>query len=501
MSTPQADICLLLEGTWPYVRGGVSSWVHQMLLGLPDVRFSVVFIGGERDAYPQRHYLIPPNVVHLEEIFVSDAWRYPARPDDTPPSGDRDALESLYRYFQHPDMPTPEHGQELLRQLVAGRITSAQLLRSEASWQVLSQGYLEHCSDPSFIDYFWTLRTMQTPLVMLTELLGRLPRARAVHAVSTGYAGLLGALLKGYWQCPFILTEHGIYTKERKIDLAQAAWVAGKSEESEVSGLAATSGYIRTLWIRYFERAGLLAYQNADPIIALYEGNRARQIRDGAPPALTQVIPNGIALSEWQQVRAHRPEGIAPVAGLIGRVVPIKDVKTFLRAVRSVVNEIPDFEAWIVGPEDEDPAYAHECHSLVSSLGLTGQVRFLGFCNIREIMPQLGVAVLTSISEAQPLVILEAWCAGTPVVSTDVGSCRELIEGVGEEDRALGVAGEVVPIADPLATARAIQRLLQNPDRWHAAQQAGEQRVQRRYSDDLMFARYWRLYRAAMGEG
>ena len=200
-------------------------------------------------------------------------------------------------------------------------------------------------------------------------------------------------------------------------------------------------------------------------------------------------------------MRAQRGEGIAPVAGLIGRVVPIKDVKTFLRAVRSVVSEIPEFEAWIVGPEDEDPGYAQECHSLVSSLGLTGQVHFLGFRNIREIMPQLGVMVLTSISEAQPLVILEAWCAGTPVVSTDVGSCRELIEGVGEQDRALGTAGEVVPIADPQATARVIQRLLQNPERWHAAQRAGEQRVQERYSDELMFARYSRLYRDAMGEG
>ena len=40
-----ADICLLLEGTWPYVRGGVSSWIHQMILGLPDLTFSVMFIG------------------------------------------------------------------------------------------------------------------------------------------------------------------------------------------------------------------------------------------------------------------------------------------------------------------------------------------------------------------------------------------------------------------------------------------------------------------------
>jgi glycosyltransferase involved in cell wall biosynthesis len=54
---------------------------------------------------------------------------------------------------------------------------------------------------------------------------------------------------------------------------------------------------------------------------------------------------------------------------LIGRVVPIKDIKTFIRAMRRVVNQMPEAEGWIAGPEDEDPAYAEECQNLVRSLG------------------------------------------------------------------------------------------------------------------------------------
>ncbi len=68
------DICLLLEGTWPYVRGGVSSWINQMILGMPEVTFSVLFIGGSRDAYPTRQYEIPDNVKHIEEIYLEDTW-------------------------------------------------------------------------------------------------------------------------------------------------------------------------------------------------------------------------------------------------------------------------------------------------------------------------------------------------------------------------------------------------------------------------------------------
>ena len=70
--TPTADICLLLEGTWPYVRGGVSSWIHQMILGLPELTFTVMFIGGQRQAYSGRRYEIPPNVLHIEEVFLEE---------------------------------------------------------------------------------------------------------------------------------------------------------------------------------------------------------------------------------------------------------------------------------------------------------------------------------------------------------------------------------------------------------------------------------------------
>ena len=102
-----------------------------------------------------------------------------------------------------------------------------------------------------------------------------------------------------------------------------------------------------------------MAYAAADPIVSLYEGNRARQIADGAAPARTRVIPNGIDLDRFAARAAGRPAAIRRrVVGLIGRIVPIKDIKTFIRAMREVVAVLPDAEAWIVGPEDEDSRYA-----------------------------------------------------------------------------------------------------------------------------------------------
>jgi polysaccharide biosynthesis protein PelF len=166
--------------------------------------------------------------------------------------------------------------------------------------------------------------------------------------------------------------------------------------------------------------------------------------------------------------------------------------------MRRVVNRLPGAQGWIAGPMEEDPAYAQECQNLVASLGLEEHVKFMGFQKVENLMPQIGLVVLSSISEALPLVILEGYAAGVPVVSTDVGSCRQLIEGLGEQDKALGHSGSVVSIADPQALADAALALLADPVAWQAASQAGIARVERYYTDTLMFDRYRQIYENAL---
>jgi len=107
------------------------------------------------------------------------------------------------------------------------------------------------------------------------------------------------------------------------------------------------------------------------------------------------------------------------------------------------------------------------------------------------------LVVLTSISEALPLVILEGYAAGVPTLSTDVGSCRQLVYGLSEEDRALGPSGRIIGIADPQAFADAAIDLLQE-NNWLAAQAAGISRVEKYYADYMMFDRYREVYDRAL---
>lgn len=129
-------------------------------------------------------------------------------------------------------------------------------------------------------------------------------------------------------------------------------------------------------------------------------------------------------------------------------------------------------------------------------LGVLDHIRFLGFQPMTEVLPQVGVIALSSISEALPLVLLEGFAAGVPAVATDVGACRQLIYGLGGEDEALGAAGSVVGIADPQSLGLAVVELLTNREEWDAASAAGVERVERYYNQEQMFSRYRAIYEA-----
>jgi glycosyltransferase involved in cell wall biosynthesis len=513
-----ADVCLLLEGTYPYVRGGVSSWVHQIISGLPELSFSLVFIGSRRADYAEQKYTLPNNVCHLETHYLEDAY---AGLDPAPVKVSERRLEPIVELHDYllsraerrgfPSAEPPacaarageerrlEQGVDDVLTTLESRdgITASEFLFGSGSWELIRRRHLEGDASASFIDYFWTVRILHGPMFLLGRLARGIPDASVYHSVSTGYAGLLGALLERQRRRPFILTEHGIYTKERRIDLNQAEWLDRLGPPGARNGDA--GGPLRKLWIRCFESLGRLAYRSANPILSLYAGNQARQIEDGADPARTRIIVNGIDTRRFEAARAGRPEGIPRVIGLIGRIVPIKDVKTFVRTMSLVCQELPDVEAWIIGSADEDSSYDVECRLLAESLGLGARVKFLGHQNVVDILPQLGLLMLTSISEAQPLAILEALCAGVPCVATDVGACREQLEGVSREDRALGAAGRVVPFADHQALSRAAVELLTQPEAWRACQRAGIQRVARYYDDARMLASYRGVYRDALG--
>ena len=319
MPKTSADILLVLEGTYPYVRGGVSSWVHQIIEGLPHYTFELIFLGGASEHYGEIQYTLPKNVtkLHVHYLVENDTSEIKAKHGIKYKKELFEFWQQLQNYFRDCKDPIPTELLKFAFENLAKKegINEADFLYSESSWQVLSKYYLTYCDESSFIDFFWSYRNLYKPLFKIAEIARGLPSVKLIHSISTGYAGLLGAGASVISNTPFLLTEHGIYTKERKIDLIQASWIKD-SEQRLGKNLNTEMGFIRRMWISFFEQIGRTTYQEADKIISLYDGNRQRQITDGATPEKAFVVPNGIKTSRFTDALAQRPEEIPQTVGI-----------------------------------------------------------------------------------------------------------------------------------------------------------------------------------------
>lgn len=482
----QSDVCLLLEGTYPYVAGGVSTWVYGLIKQMKDVSFSLLYLGARRPTVKKMHYEIPPNVVDFREIYLFD---YHDRPVRTKPLDKRN-FEIVKNFLSRAKKQDPALFEKLISiSRDSSSIDIYDLAHSHEGWKILEKLYFMEPNKTSFIDYFWTWRFIYLPFFSLIDK--NIPISRVYHSVSTGYAGVMGALATLLYNKPFILTEHGIYTRERKIEINKADWIYSEVAE-EIKVAEDTKEFFKDWWTNFFAFFSRLAYRQADSIITLYEGNRIVEIEEGADPAKTSVIPNGINLNHLGDFKKEPPVGKYTI-GFVGRVVPIKDVKTFIRACQIVCDKLDNVEVLIMGPTDEDEEYYQECVTLVEMQEMQDVIKFTGKVNVAEYYPKIDIVVLTSISEAQPLVILEGAACGLPSVAPEVGACRELLYGSSLDDKLLGSSGLITKVCNPESTANAIITILSDPELYARMSAVAKKRVMYYQMDDLI-AHYYRIY-------
>ena len=484
-----SDVCLVVEGSYPYIRGGVSEWVHRLITDMPDLQFSLLSIMPSQSYTREENYRIPNNVESIVNVYLHD-YQFKDRffKKRTP-----ELFDFFDIFYGDIDKRPKEELEKLLLKLMNNRggIDLSYAFSSRDLWNSMLKTYNSGDTSTTFLDFFWNYRFTFLPLVQRIKT--NIPPAPLYHTISTGYAGVLASLAKIKFNSNMLLTEHGIYTKERRIEIAQATWLYESEEES----MKATSslGFFKNWWIRYFGAMSKLAYRYADQITTLYEGNKLYQISDGADPQKISIIPNGVVVNQFREIAQNRDiSRKRRTVAYIGRVVPIKDVKTFIKACKLIVQKIPDAEFLLIGPQEEESQYYQECADMVNMLGLEKNVKFTGHVNVTDHFPKIDLIVLTSISEAQPLVILEGAACGIPVVTTDVGSCRELVEGRTDEDKELGKSGLLTSFHAPGETAAAVINLLTDDVLYNKMSEAGISRVEQYYNVADMVNAYKTIY-------
>ncbi|MBU1261662.1 GT4 family glycosyltransferase PelF [bacterium] len=195
------------------------------------------------------------------------------------------------------------------------------------------------------------------------------------------------------------------------------------------------------------------------------------------------VIPLGLELDKFYNIEGKR--GIlrkelglsseTPLIGIVARLVPIKDHRTFVFAAKLLLEKIPEAKFIVVG---DGPERAN-IERFVEELKIQDAVFFPGFREDLDIIyADLSLLVLSSLNEGLPVAIIEAQASGKPVVSTNVGGVPELIKD--------GETGYLVPVKNPEMLAEAMEKILKSPDSAKRMGEAGKESSKKYRAERLM---------------
>ncbi|WP_229723529.1 GT4 family glycosyltransferase PelF [Deinococcus aerolatus] len=475
-------IALYTEGTYPQAHGGVSVWVDQLVRGLRDHRFVVQAVSGlpfERAALE-----LPDNVSFTQVPLWGQPPPAPGRPDAARRRAVEDAYAALLDGLCTMDLDLFATGLRALSELgQAGGLTAlldtprlARLTLERWSGHAAQQAATRGRGDarlplPTVADaldaQLWlehALRPMGHPA----------PQADVGHAVSNGFAGLLA--LHGLWThgAPFVLTEHGVYLRERYMEFRRSTYRPG----------------FKGMLLRFYRLLCSLVYREATLVLPGSHYNRRWEERLGAHPDKIRCVYNGIDPNIFPPAE-QEPD--ASVVSWVGRIDPLKDIETLIRAFDLVRRRNAGAQLRLFGGTPAgNEGYLYQCQSLTQQLNLTEHVTFEGrIDDITDAYRAGQVVALTSVSEGFPYTVIEAMAMGRPPVATRVGGVPE----------AVGDAGLIVRPRDVMGVASALTRLLDDAPLRARLGRAARERVMELFTLDGCLDAYRRAYPLVLAGG
>jgi len=502
------DVAIVAESTYPYLKGGVSAVMHDIVKENPFITFGIIHIAWDSHGSREDLYGMPRNVQWVHHVYLSmqehrDTFMA-AQPKELG-MRPRERTQLAHRLF------------DALAAIVTGDVAPFWQLydeglnprtRSFSMWPIL--GTKEFMSTAmhrlqslglTFTDTFWLLREFFSLGYALLST--DVPKARVYHAHTTGYASLLGAAGARQNGGKFLLTEHNLYVRDtvnflldRSMDLplTDRDWREFDVPPTERA------------WMAWWIEMAHLCYPSAEVVTYLYPDAITEAVELGAPIQKSTVVPNGMKLHEFDGIHAQRQRDMVEIASTpdrtwrlayIARVVPIKGLLDLISTVALLVGRGGvDFHLDVLGPTEHDPDYYEACLEKTRQLGLEGHITFRGTVAVREVLGQFDLLVLPSYNEGQPIVVLEAMTAGIPVVGTEVGGMAQLITDTltTPEGQHWEPCGRLVAPGDPEVMAETLESVMGDAEAYARYSEQARGRVVNFFQIDDVMRAYHELY-------
>lgn len=281
---------------------------------------------------------------------------------------------------------------------------------------------------------------------------------------------------------------HTHMAKAGAIGRLAAVSVAGRPRRVHTFHGHVLEGYFGAAQQRGFLELERLLARATDVLVAVSTEIRDELVDLGVGrPGQYEVIPVGIDLGPYLAV--ERPRGAlrsalglgrdVPLAGVLGRLTPVKDHATLLRSLV----EVPALHLAVLG----DGELRSDLEQLASALGVAERVHLTGWWHdVPGALADLDVVALSSRNEGTPVALIEALAAARPVVATDVGGVRSVVED--------GTTGWLRPPGDPAALAGALAEVLADPAEARSRAARGRAQVTGRFGAGRMVADHAALY-------
>ncbi|WBU87879.1 GT4 family glycosyltransferase PelF [Cellulophaga omnivescoria] len=422
---------MITEGTYPFNHGGVSTWAHNLCNEITNVDYTLYAINAMVEPKPK--YKLSNNVKKViqvpmwsaEEPF--DCVYYDVKYSDVIYKRERTSTDAISQKFVPyfitfiKEIYSKEQSVTVLDDcfynmwLFFNDYDYKVAMTSKPVWDAFTEVLKSTLPQNELVklsleDVTIAMRWIYRFLIPIAI---DVPKADVSHITISGIAVLPALCLKYKYNTPILVTEHGVFIRERLIAISAADY----------------SYFLKKMLIHFSECITKLVYYHAAKITSVSKFNIAWQKHYGADVNKTKVIYNGVDPNVF--VPRNKPKHLenTPTVVAAARIFDLKDILTMIRTCNEVRKTIPNVQFLVYGNKDAVPEYTKECQNLIEELNLSKNFKLAGFHSTPEAIYSEGdISILTSISEGFPFTVIESMSCGVPVVATDVGGVSEAID-------------------------------------------------------------------------
>jgi len=425
------DVMLILEGTYPFNGGGVSTWAHMLCNKVKNVDYTLYSINADFEA--KSKYQLSENV---KKVIQVPLWS-PLEPQELINYG-RKYYKTVNRKVQNDEslivaefIPVFER---LLNHIYAVNADVEDIddtifdmwkffqkhdykktMKSVAVWKAFCKTVSAVIAEDghygaTLYDFTVGMRWIYRFLIPLSI---DVPKADISHLTLSGFPVIPALVLKYKYGTPIVATEHGVFIRERLIAINSSEY----------------SFFLKNLLIKFSECITRLVYYKSDIILSVNKFNISWEKMYGASANKIDVIYNGIDHELF--VPAPKPAHLENVPTVVAaaRIFELKDIVTMIKSCEVAKRAIPNVKYLVYGDNNAVPEYTKECNDLIKKLGLEDNFILAGYHEKpHQLFCEGDISILTSISEGFPYTVLESMSCGIPVVATDVGGVTEALD-------------------------------------------------------------------------